>query len=108
MLATIIGKFSSLIQKQTMQIQLSGTTGTSNGTAFYGQMKLKGDFWLQTHQMSLVQTGIKQYAMSTVKYTAESLILWACFFSARGPEHLVRMHSFMDSTDKKSKPDCLC
>ncbi len=41
--------------------------------------------------MSLVQTGIK-----TVKYTAGSLMLWACF-SARGPEHLVQMHGIMDS-----------
>ncbi len=34
--------------------------------------------------------------MSTVKYTAGSLMLWACF-SARGPEHLVQMHGIMDS-----------
>ncbi len=46
--------------------------------------------------MSLVQTGIKKYPMSTVKYTAGSLMLWACF-SARGPEHLVQMHGIMDS-----------
>ncbi len=53
-------------------------------------------FWQQPHQMSLVQTEIKKYPMSTVKYTAGSLILWACF-SARGPEHLVEMHGIMDS-----------
>ncbi|MDM1740218.1 hypothetical protein HX113_13950 [Acinetobacter towneri] len=46
--------------------------------------------------MCLVQTGIKKYPMSTVKYTAGSLMLWACF-SARGPEHLVQMHGIMDS-----------
>ncbi len=80
MLATIIGKFSSLIQKQTMQIQLSDTTGTSMALPSMVRWNWKEIFWLQTHQMSLVQTGIKQYAMSTVKYTAESLILWACFF----------------------------
>ncbi len=34
--------------------------------------------------------------MSTVKYTAGSLMLWACF-SARGPEHLVQTHGIMDS-----------
>ncbi len=38
----------------------------------------------------------KKYPMSTVKYTAGSLMLWACF-SARGPEHLVQMHGIMDS-----------
>ncbi len=59
-------------------------------------MKLKKRaFYQQTHQMSLVQTGIKKYPMSTVKYTAGSLMLWACF-SARGPE-LVQMHGIMDS-----------
>ncbi len=30
-----------LNQKQLQHIQLSDTTGTSNGTGFYGQMKLK-------------------------------------------------------------------
>ncbi len=34
--------------------------------------------------------------MSTVKYTAGSLMLWACF-SVRGPGHLVQMHGIMDS-----------
>ncbi len=53
-------------------------------------------FWQQPHQMSLVQTGIKKYPMSTVKYTAGSLMLWACF-SAVGPGHLVQMHGIMDS-----------
>ncbi len=46
--------------------------------------------------MSLVQTGIKKYPMTTIKYTAGSLMLWACF-SAGGPEHLVQMHGIMDS-----------
>ncbi len=38
----------------------------------------------------------KKYPMSTVEYTAGSLMLWACF-SAGGPEHLVQMHGIMDS-----------
>ncbi len=38
----------------------------------------------------------KKSPMSTVKYTAGSLMLWACF-SAGGPEHLVQMHGIMDS-----------
>ncbi len=47
--------------------------------------------------MSLVQTGIKKYPMSMVKYTAGSLMLWACF-SAGGPgQRLVQMHGIMDS-----------
>ncbi len=51
---------------------------------------------LSAKEKSLVQTGINKYPMSTVKYTAGSLMLWACF-SARGPEHLVQMHGIMDS-----------
>ncbi len=38
----------------------------------------------------------KKYPMSTVKYTAGSIMLWACF-SAGGPAHLVQMHGIMDS-----------
>ncbi len=84
-------------KNKLQQIQLSDTTGTSNATGFYCQMKLKKiAFWQQPHQMSLVQTGIKKYPMSTVKYTAGSLMLWACF-SAGGPGHLVQMHGIMDS-----------
>ncbi len=84
-------------KNKLQQIQLSDTTGTSNGTGFYCQMNWKKSFFgSKTHQMSLVQTGIKKYPMSTVKYTAGSLMLWACF-SARGPEHLVQMHGIMDS-----------
>ncbi len=52
--------------------------------------------WQQTHQMSLVQTRDKEYPMATVKYTAGSLMLWACF-SAGGPGYLVQMHGFMYS-----------
>ncbi len=41
-------------------IQLSDTTGTSNGTGFYDQMKLKKiAFKQQTLKMGLVHTGIK-------------------------------------------------
>ncbi len=53
----------------------------------------------------------KKYPMPTVKYTAGSLMLWACF-SAGGPGYLVQMHGIMDSIKyqkiKNSKPDCLC
>ncbi len=38
-------KLSSLIQNKLQQIQLSDTTGTSNGTGFYGQMKLKKELF---------------------------------------------------------------
>ncbi len=91
------GKFSSLIQKQT-----PANSVVRHDWNFKWHWLLWSDetekkaFWQQTHQMSLVQTGIKKYPMSTVKYTAGSLMLWACF-SARGPEHLVQMHGIMDS-----------
>ncbi len=34
-------KENALMLEQSQHIQLSDTTGTSNGTGFYGQMKLK-------------------------------------------------------------------
>ncbi len=37
-----------------------------------------------------------KYPMPTVKYTAGSLMWWACF-SAGSPGHLVQKHGFMDS-----------
>ncbi len=85
-------------------IQLSDMTGNSNDTGFYSEMKqtkTKRAFWQQTHQMGLVQTWMK---MSTVKYTAGSLMLWACF-SAGGPGRLVHHGFYQIPTDKKSKPD---
>ncbi len=78
-------------KNKLQQIQLSDTTGTSNGTGFYCQMKLKKELF-----GSKPMGYIKKYPMSTIKYTAGSLMLWACF-SARGPEHLVQMHGIMDS-----------
>ncbi len=38
----------------------------------------------------------KKYPMSTFKYTAGSLMLWACF-SAGGPGRLVQIHGIMGS-----------
>ncbi len=58
------------------------------------KLKKKKAFWQQTHQIGLVQTGIKKYPM--VKYTAGSFMIWACF-SAGGPAHLVQMHGIVDS-----------
>ncbi len=72
-------------------------TGTSNGTGFYAQMKLKKKCFLAANPPVEFSTNRdKKYPMSMVKYTAGSLMLWACF-SARGPEHLVQMHGIMDS-----------
>ncbi len=62
--------YPSSSKNNLQHFQLSDTTGTSNGTGFYGQMKQKKiEFWLQILQMSLVQTGIKKYPMYTVKYS---------------------------------------
>ncbi len=55
--------------------------------------------------MGLVQTGIKSTPCH--KYTAGSLMLWACF-SAGGPGRLVQMQFYQILTDKKFKPGCLC
>ncbi len=83
-------------KNKLQQIQLSDTTGTSNGTVFYGQMKLKKLLFGTNPPDEFSANRDKRYPMSTVKYTAGSLMLWACF-SARGPELLVQMHGIMDS-----------
>ncbi len=69
-------------------IQLSDTTGTSNGTGFYGQMKLKMSFLTASTQDGFGEHRDKKYPMCTMKYTAVFLMLWA-YISAGGPEHLV-------------------
>ncbi len=83
-------------KNKLQHIQLSDTTGTSNGTGFYCQMKLEKSFLAANPPDEFSTNRDKKYPMSTVKYTAGSLMLWACF-SARGPEHLVQMHGIMDS-----------
>ncbi len=82
-------KSPSSYKNKLQDIQLSDTTGSSNGTGFYGQMKLKTlAFYQQTLKMGLVNTGIKKYLMCTIKYTAVFLMLWV-YISAWGPGHLV-------------------
>ncbi len=83
-------------KNKLQQIQLSDTTGTSNGTGFYGQMKLKKSFLAANTQDEFSTNRDNKYPMSTVKYTSGSLMLLA-WFSAGGPEHLVQMHGIMDS-----------
>ncbi len=52
--------YPSSYKNKLQDIQLSDTTGTSNGTGFYAQIKLKTlAFYQQTLKMGLVNTGIK-------------------------------------------------
>ncbi len=83
-------------KNKLQQIQLSDTTGTLKGTGFYGQMKLEKNSFLAANPPDEFSTNRDKKNLSTVKYTAGSLMLWACF-SARGPGHLVQMHGIMDS-----------
>ncbi len=55
------------MQKQT------DTTGTSNGTGFYGQMKLKMSFLAANTQDGFGE----KYPMCTMKYTAVFFMSWA-------------------------------
>jgi len=61
--------------------QLSDTTGSSNGTGFCGQMKLKKKSFLAAKPPDGfgVHTD-KKYPMPKFKYTAGSLMLWAYLF----------------------------
>ncbi len=83
-------------KNKLQQIQLSDTTGTSNGTGFYCQMKLKKKFLAANPPDEFSTNRDKKVPHVHGKYTAGSLMLWACF-SAGGPEHLVQMHGIMDS-----------
>ncbi len=92
-------------------IQLSDMTGTSNGTGFYGQMKLKNElFSSKTLKMGLVNTVIK----STPCVQWNILLYFLCC----GPIFLLEVldigldtwhHGFYQiPTDKKSISDWLC
>ncbi len=54
----------------------------------------------------LIANRDKKYPMTTVKYTAGSLMFWACF-SARGPGHHGIMGSIKYQQIKNIKHDCL-
>ncbi len=75
-------------KNKLQQIQLSDTTGTS-----LSDETEKNSFLAATPPDEFSTNRDK---MSTVKFTAGSLMLWACF-SAGGPGHLVQMHGIMDS-----------
>ncbi len=99
-------------KNKLQQIQLSDTTGTSNGTGFYCQMKLKKSF-LAANPPDEFSTNRdkKSTPCPRLKYTAGSLMLWACFFCQRSWTSCSDAwhHGFYQiPTDKKSKPDCLC
>ncbi len=88
-------------KNKLQQIQLSDTTGTSNGTGFCGQMKLKKSFLAANPPKEFsTNRDKKKYPKSTVKYTAGSVMLWACFL----PEVLNILFGFYQiPTDKKIK-----
>ncbi len=81
--------YASSSKNNLQHIQLSDTTGTSNETGFYGQMKLKTISFLAAK----IQDGFgehrdKKYTTCTMKYTAVFEMLWA-YISAGSPGHLV-------------------
>ncbi len=75
-------------KKNLQHIPLSDMTGTSNGTGFYDQMKLKNEFFAANTQDGFGEHRDKKYPMCTIKYTALFLMLWA-YISAGGHGHLV-------------------
>ncbi len=56
-------------------IQLSDTTGTTNDTGFYGQMKKKKSFSAPNTQDGFGEHRDTKYSMCTMKYTAVFLML---------------------------------
>ncbi len=67
-------------------IQLSDTTGTSNGTGFYGQMKQKKQLLAANTQDGFGEHRNKNE--NEMKYTAVFLMVWG-YISAGDPGHLV-------------------
>jgi len=63
-------------------LQLPDTTGTSNGTGFYCQMKLKKrDFWQQTLQIGFEQTGIKCTPCPFLNVLLDAIIFYWRFWT---------------------------
>ncbi len=52
-------------KNKLQHIQLSDTTGTLNGTGFYGQMKYKNEFFSSKHSRSVWWTRDKTYPLFT-------------------------------------------
>ncbi len=77
--------FSWLIQKQTRAYSVVRHDWNFKWHWLLWSDETKKAFWQQTHQMGLVQTGIKSNPYPR-----------ACI-SAGGPGHLVQMHGIMDS-----------
>ncbi len=63
-------------------------TGISNGTGFYGQIKLKMSFLAANTQDGFGEHRDKKYPMCKMKYTAVFVMFWA-YISAGGLGHLV-------------------
>ncbi len=84
-------------KNKLQHIQLSDTTETSNTTGFYGQMKKKKSFLPANPPDGLSANRDKKYPMSMVKYTAGSLMVWACFL----PEVLDIMASWVQSNTNR-------
>jgi len=100
-------KFPALIQKlqkkliKKKKIQLSDTPGTLKGTWFCGQRKQKKCFLAANQPDGFGAKRDKKHPMPKVKYNAGSLLLWAFFFFAGGPGHLVQIHGIIDSIKYK-------
>ncbi len=90
-------KLSSLIQKQTpANSVIRHDWNFKWHWLLWSDETEKRSFLANPPDEFSTNTDKKKYPMSTVKYTAVSLMLWARF-SARGPEHLVQTHGIMDS-----------
>ncbi len=91
------GKFSSLIQKQTpANSVIRHDWNFKWHWLLWSDETEKKAFWQQNPPDEFSTNRDKKVPMTTIKYTAGSLMLWACY-SAGGPEHLVQMHGIMDS-----------
>ncbi len=85
-ITTCLGGFQEKCSSKNklQHIQLSDTTGTSNGTGFYGQMKLKNCFLAANTQDGFGEHRDKTYPICPIKYTAVFFMLWAYIYVGDG------------------------
>ncbi len=70
-------------KNKLQHIRLSNMTGTSNGTGFYGQMKLKMRFLAANTQDGFGEHRDKKYPMCTIKYTVVVFYVVGLIFCCR-------------------------
>ncbi len=71
----LFGNYPSSSKNKLQHIQLSDMTGTSNGTGFYGQMKLKEELFSSSFE---TQDGFGEHGDIIFRHMASRILLLLC------------------------------